>query len=163
MRSGTTSRNRGESCLTNGLQRLPAKRFLRRATATSGPLPWRTTRECKPASMKFPTLSLGALPSPFENGCRVHRRFSGSSRLARSSVLATAQAIHRNLVKIPTCHFVQMKEHPGIARYLRGAQSIGVVDQTGRSRSRGCKAASGCVWSSDLGIIIESTSDKEEQ
>ena len=77
--------------------------------------------------------------------------------------LATAQAIHRNLVKIPIRHFVQMKEHPGIARYLRGPQSVGVVDHDGTVKVEGLQSGVRLCWSSDLGIIIENTSDKEEQ
>jgi CRISPR-associated endonuclease/helicase Cas3 len=77
--------------------------------------------------------------------------------------LATAQAIHRNLVKIPIRYFKHMEEHPGIAHYLRGVQSIGVVDHDGTVRVEGLQSGVRLCWSSDLGIIIENTSDKGEQ
>ncbi len=76
--------------------------------------------------------------------------------------LATAQAIHRNLVKIPTRHFLQMKEHPGIARYLRGAQSVGLVDHDGTVMVAGLQSGVRLSWSSEFGIEIENMSDKEE-
>jgi CRISPR-associated endonuclease/helicase Cas3 len=77
--------------------------------------------------------------------------------------LATAQAINRNLVKIPDFLFLQTKEHPGIARYLRGKQSVGLVDDDGRISAEGMKSGVRLCWSNDLGIIINKTSDKEEQ
>jgi CRISPR-associated endonuclease/helicase Cas3 len=77
--------------------------------------------------------------------------------------LPTAQAIHRNLVKIPDYLFSQTKEHPGIARYLRGKQSVGLVDDDGRISAEGMKSGVRLCWSNDLGIIINKTSDKEEQ
>ena len=82
--------------------------------------------------------------------------------------MATAQAIHRNLVKVPLHHFVPVKElrakeHPGIAHYLRGAQSIGVVDHDGTVQVEGLQSGVRLCWSSDLGIIIETSSDKGEQ
>ena len=76
--------------------------------------------------------------------------------------LATAQAIHRNLVKIPVRCFVQTKEHAGIARYLRGPQSVGVVDPEGTVNVDGLQSGVRLLWSCELGIIIESKSDKEE-
>ena len=82
--------------------------------------------------------------------------------------LATAKVIHRNLVKVPTRHFVEVKElrakeHPGIARYLRGAQRVGVVAHDGTVKIEGLQSGVRLCWSSELGIIIENTSDKEEQ
>ena len=77
--------------------------------------------------------------------------------------LATAQAIHRNLVKVPVRHFVQMKEHPGIARYLRGPQSVGVVDRDGTVKVEGLQDGVRLCWSRDLGMIIANTSDKGKQ
>ncbi|NLX96740.1 MAG: CRISPR-associated helicase Cas3' [Rhodopirellula sp.] len=77
--------------------------------------------------------------------------------------LATAQAIHRNLVKVPTCHFAPTKEHPGIARYLRGPQSVGVVDDDGTVKVDGLQSGVRLCWSNDLGIISETASNKGEQ
>ncbi|MGA2620669.1 MAG: CRISPR-associated helicase Cas3' [Thermoguttaceae bacterium] len=76
--------------------------------------------------------------------------------------LATAKAIHRNLVKVPARHFLQVKEHPGIARYLRGAQRVGVVDHDGTVMVEGLQNGGRLCWSSDLGIIIENTSGEEK-
>lgn len=70
-------------------------------------------------------------------------------------LLATAQAIHRNLVKVPVRHFAQIQEHPGIARYLRGPQSIGVVDCDGTVKAEGLQDGVRLSWSSELGIIID--------
>lgn len=69
--------------------------------------------------------------------------------------LATAQAIHRNLVKIPVYHFLEMKEHPGVARYLRGAQSVGLVDDDGIVLADGLKSGVTLCWSNDLGISVQ--------
>jgi CRISPR-associated endonuclease/helicase Cas3 len=77
--------------------------------------------------------------------------------------LATAQAIHRNLVKVPTRHFAQTKEHPAIARYLRGAQSIGLVDHDGTVNVEGLQNDVRLLWSSELGIIIDTASVKGDK
>lgn len=74
--------------------------------------------------------------------------------------LATAQAIHRNLVHIPTRHFVRMKEHSGIARYLWGPQSIGVVGEDGTvTEAEGLQGGVRLSWSREFGIVIENTSE----
>jgi CRISPR-associated endonuclease/helicase Cas3 len=77
--------------------------------------------------------------------------------------LATAQAIHRNLVRVPVRHFAQMQEYPGIARYLRGPQSIGVVDRDGTIKVEGLQNGVRLCWSNELGIIITNTSNKGKQ
>jgi CRISPR-associated endonuclease/helicase Cas3 len=76
--------------------------------------------------------------------------------------LAAAQAIHRNLVRVPARHFRPTKEHPGIARYLRGPQNVGLVDAVGTVTAEGLKSGVRLRWSSDLGIMIENTSGLEK-
>src|SRR5208283_1876747 len=56
-------------------------------------------------------------------------------------VLATAQGIHRNLVKMPSYHFTETEVEtlPSIARYLRGAQCVGLVEHDGHVSVKGLK------------------------
>ena len=73
--------------------------------------------------------------------------------------LETAKAIHRNLVKVPVRHFGHMKEHPGIAHYLRGPQCVGLVDYDGTVKVEGLLDGVRLCWSNDLGIIINKSSE----
>lgn len=72
-------------------------------------------------------------------------------------VLATAQGIHRNLVKIPAYHFEQLEAQPVIARYLRGGQCVGLVGDDGIVSVKGLKAGVQLIWDNDMGLIIEKT------
>jgi CRISPR-associated endonuclease/helicase Cas3 len=78
--------------------------------------------------------------------------------------LRAAQAIHRNLVKAPSRYFDFREEraHPGIARYLRDQQAIGIVSPDGAIAIAGLQDGVRMRWSSDLGLTVETTSDKEE-
>ncbi len=75
--------------------------------------------------------------------------------------LAVAQAIHRNLVRIPSRFLLDTDPHAGVARYLRGPQAIGVADSTGTISSIGLKDSVRLRWCNDLGLVIENTSGKE--
>jgi CRISPR-associated endonuclease/helicase Cas3 len=76
--------------------------------------------------------------------------------------LATAQAVHRNVVRVPSHHFAPAKEHPGIARYLRGPQRLGLVDSDGTVKAEGLERGVRLRWSPELGILIETSSGKEQ-
>lgn len=75
--------------------------------------------------------------------------------------LATAQAIHRNLVRIPSRLFLDNEPHAGVAQYLRGPQAFGVVDSVGMISARGLDDSVRLRWCNDLGLIIENISGKE--
>jgi CRISPR-associated endonuclease/helicase Cas3 len=75
--------------------------------------------------------------------------------------LATAQAIHRNLVRIPSRLFLDNEPHAGVAQYLRGPQAIGVVDSAGMISAKGLDDSVRLRWCNDLGLIIENISGKE--
>jgi CRISPR-associated endonuclease/helicase Cas3 len=77
--------------------------------------------------------------------------------------LATAQGIHRNLVKIPDYHFERTDANPSIARYLRGRQCVGVVQSDGTLSVRGLKNGIVLRWDNQLGVVIEKTEEKEDQ
>lgn len=76
--------------------------------------------------------------------------------------LPTAQAIHRNVVRVPARSFVKTQDHPGIARYLRGPQRVGLVESDGTVKVEGLESGIRLRWSTDLGIVIENTSGKEQ-
>jgi CRISPR-associated endonuclease/helicase Cas3 len=76
--------------------------------------------------------------------------------------LKTAQAIHRNLVKVPSHHFEMTKDEQTIARYLRGSHRIGLVAEDGFILIKGLKSRITLYWSQDLGIVIEKAGIKEE-
>ena len=77
--------------------------------------------------------------------------------------LATAQAIHRNLVKVALHHFESPKECEGFELYLHGAQTIGLVHEDGSISVRGLKNGVRLLWSNALGLAIEKASDGEEE
>lgn len=76
--------------------------------------------------------------------------------------LATAQAIHRNLVRVPARHFQPAEAHAGIARYLRGPQRVGLVEPDGTVSVKGLERGVRLRWSSDLGLVIENATAKEQ-
>ncbi|MFC1596570.1 CRISPR-associated helicase Cas3' [Planctomycetota bacterium] len=76
--------------------------------------------------------------------------------------LATAQAIHRNVVRVSARQFASSKEHPGISRYLRGSQCVGLVDSGGTISAEGLEGDVRMSWSNDLGVVIANTSAREQ-
>lgn len=76
--------------------------------------------------------------------------------------LAAAQAIHRNVVRVPARSFRQTAEHPGIARYLRGNQCVGLVEADGTIKAEGWEGDGLLHWSADLGIVMGNTCAKEQ-
>lgn len=72
--------------------------------------------------------------------------------------LHTAQAIHKNLVRIPEYCFDRFESCPAFKDYLFGAQSIGIVSENGMVDVRGLKNGIRLSYSDDLGLVIEKTS-----
>jgi CRISPR-associated endonuclease/helicase Cas3 len=71
--------------------------------------------------------------------------------------LHTAQAFHRNLVKIPQYHFGkdELESHPVVGRYVRGMYAIGRVGNDGKILVKGIKSGTSLRWDMDLGLVIE--------
>lgn len=72
--------------------------------------------------------------------------------------LATAQAIHKNLVKIPKYCFDRVEASPAIADYLYGKQSVGIVAENGTVEVTGLKNGTWFFYSAELGLVIEKSS-----
>ncbi len=72
--------------------------------------------------------------------------------------LATAQAIHKNLVKVPEYCFDYIETCPAFADYLHGKQCIGIVTEGGAVEVKGLKNGTRLFYSDDLGLVIEKTS-----
>jgi CRISPR-associated endonuclease/helicase Cas3 len=69
--------------------------------------------------------------------------------------LPTAQAIHRNLLRIPDYNFGTTETHPVITRYLRGQYAIGRVASNGTVSAKGLKDGITLHWDINLGLVIE--------
>ena len=72
--------------------------------------------------------------------------------------LATAQAIHKNLVKVPKYCFDNTEPCSAFADYLYGEQSIGIVMESGEVRVKGLKKGMRLFYSDELGLVIEKSS-----
>ncbi|MFH1963240.1 MAG: CRISPR-associated helicase Cas3' [bacterium] len=74
--------------------------------------------------------------------------------------LSTAQAIHRNLVKVPKYCF----DNIIFADYfcLYGRQSVGIIAESGAVKVNGLKNGTQLFYSDELGLVIEKTAAKEE-
>ena len=73
-------------------------------------------------------------------------------------LLATAQAIHRNLVKVPKYCFDRIEPCPVFADYLYGEQSIGTVLESGEVNVKGLNKGMRLFYSDELGLVIEKSS-----
>jgi CRISPR-associated endonuclease/helicase Cas3 len=111
---------------------------------------------------ELPHLSLVLCGSITEKGVRFVDETSCSLG-GEEFQLATAQGIHRNLVKIPDYHFERTDANPLIARYLRGRQCVGLVQSNGTITVRGLKNGVVLRWDIQLGVVIEKTEGKEDQ
>lgn len=69
--------------------------------------------------------------------------------------LNTAQAIHKNLVRIPQYCFESVTTCPAFAEYLFGTQSVGIVADGGTVEIAGLKDGFRFVYSAELGLVIE--------
>jgi len=72
--------------------------------------------------------------------------------------LSTAQAIHRNLVKVPKYCF----DNIIFTDYLYGRQSVGIIAESGAVEVNGLKNDTRLFYSNELGLVIEKTAAKEE-
>lgn len=75
--------------------------------------------------------------------------------------LSTAQAIHKNLVKVPEYCFDHIELHPAFADYLYGKQCLGIVAENGTVEVKGVKNGIHLFYFNELGLFIENTSGKE--
>lgn len=76
--------------------------------------------------------------------------------------LPVAQAIHKNLVKIPAYCFDNVKPYPAFDDYLFGAQTVGLVAENGTVAVKGLKNGTQLFYSDELGLVIEKMSEGEE-
>ena len=72
--------------------------------------------------------------------------------------LATAQAIHKNLVRIPRHHFDCIELCPAFTDHLYGEQSVGIVAESGAVAVKGLKDGTLLFYSDELGLIIKKLS-----
>jgi CRISPR-associated endonuclease/helicase Cas3 len=72
--------------------------------------------------------------------------------------LATAQAIHKNLVKVPKYCFDRIEPCQAFAEYLYGEQSIGIVFENGVVEVNGLKKGIRLFCSDEMGLVIETSS-----
>lgn len=72
--------------------------------------------------------------------------------------LATAQAIHKNLVKVPEYCFENIEPCPGFSDYLYGKQCSGIVMESGVVEVKGLQGKTSFFYSDDLGLIIKKSS-----
>lgn len=72
--------------------------------------------------------------------------------------LSTAQAIHKNLVKVPEHCFEHFEPCHNFKGYLFGKQSVGLVGENGAVDVRGLKDGVRFFYSEELGLIIEKSS-----
>lgn len=72
--------------------------------------------------------------------------------------LPTAQAINKNLVKVPEYCFDHYEPHQPFADYLYGAQCVGIVDDDGSIRVKGLSPDFKFLYTNDLGLVIEKSS-----
>jgi len=71
--------------------------------------------------------------------------------------LATAQAIHRNLVKVPEYCFTRVSSDSPFSEYLYGSQAVGIVKKNGLD-VQGLKNGLHLFYTDTLGLTIEKSS-----
>ena len=76
-------------------------------------------------------------------------------------LLATAKAIHRNMVKVPLHHFDSVEACPEFAEYIYESQCAGIVKGDGFISAKGLKEGVRLFYSDEMGLLIEKTSGKE--
>jgi CRISPR-associated endonuclease/helicase Cas3 len=76
-------------------------------------------------------------------------------------LLPTAQAIHRNLVKVPEYCFDNPAPCDSFADYLYGKQTICIVNDDGTIDVLGLKSGIKLFYSNEMGLVIEGKSRKE--
>ena len=73
-------------------------------------------------------------------------------------VFATAQLIHRNLVRIPEYCFDTIEPCSVFSCYLFGNQSAGLIAENGTIEMKGLKSEIRLIYSNEFGLIIEKLS-----
>lgn len=76
-------------------------------------------------------------------------------------LLPTAQAIHRNLVKVPEYCFERVVPCDSFTDYLYGKQTVGKVNDDGTVDVQGLKSGINLFYSNEMGLVIEGKSRKE--
>jgi CRISPR-associated endonuclease/helicase Cas3 len=76
--------------------------------------------------------------------------------------LTVAQAIHRNLVRVPRHLFDRIETCPAFSTYLYGEQCIGIVAENEMVDVIGLKNGISLIYSDEVGLAIEKTSGKED-
>jgi CRISPR-associated endonuclease/helicase Cas3 len=77
-------------------------------------------------------------------------------------LLATTQAIHKNLVKVPEYSFDHIELNPAFSDYLKGRQCVGIVGENGMIEVKGLKNGIRFFYSDAFGLVIERSSNEEE-
>ena len=72
--------------------------------------------------------------------------------------LVTAQAIHKNLVKVPEYYFNSIELCPAFTDYLYGKQCLGIVSECDVVLVKGLKSGIQFFYSDELGLVIEKLS-----
>ena len=70
-------------------------------------------------------------------------------------MLRTAQAIHKNLVRVPEYCFDNIELHPAFDDYLHGKQCLGIVTTDGTVQVSGLSDGTRLLYSDELGLVIE--------
>ncbi|MDD5328429.1 MAG: CRISPR-associated helicase Cas3' [Sulfuricella sp.] len=69
--------------------------------------------------------------------------------------LATTQAIHKNIVKVPEYCFAHVEPCPAFSDYLFGKQSAGIVAESGAIEVDGLQSGIRLFYADELGLVIE--------
>lgn len=73
----------------------------------------------------------------------------------------TARAIHRNLVKVPQHHFLQVEQCPAFEEYLYDSQCVGIVGDDGTVSVKGLKEGVRFIYKVEMGLFIEKKTGEE--
>ena len=76
--------------------------------------------------------------------------------------LRTAQAIHRNLVRVPKYRFEQVRECKSFGEYLHGDQALGIVTDDGIVQTDGLADGIQLQWDIDLGLVVKDSSARSD-
>ncbi|MDA8241004.1 MAG: CRISPR-associated helicase Cas3' [Nitrospiraceae bacterium] len=78
-------------------------------------------------------------------------------------LLSTAQAIHKNLVKVPEYCFDHVMPCESFADYLHGRQTMGIISDDGAVEVLGLKGGISLFYSDEVGLAINGKSGKEDR
>ena len=111
---------------------------------------------------EMPTIAL-VLCRSFSDNEAVFVDGSGGQFAADDYRLAVAQAIHRNLVRVPRHLFDQVEPCTAFSVYLHGEQSVGIVTDNETVNVKGLKHGIRLSYSDELGLASEKMSGEEER